>query len=156
MKCVAVFRENADIKLFLESAESSWEIYILLLLLRPKFHIEMAKKGGNLLVKCALKIWKYFYCNWIYKYFRNEIFHIQCTTHNVLIPIYRFTIRFNSEHSHYYANFKSYIFRPPHFLQNKANIQIMKLLILWYSQGAFFHLLFYMHSRWNIIEQQKS
>jgi hypothetical protein len=61
----------------------------------------MAENSVNWLVKSTQK--KYVRINLLLAEFikivRNEILHIQCTTHNAVILFYKLTGRFKSEHS---------------------------------------------------------
>jgi hypothetical protein len=63
----------------------------------------MTRKPVNRLVRCTLKyVRNVSITYWIKKDVRNEILHVQCTTHNNVIPFYKVTGRFKSEHSHEY------------------------------------------------------
>jgi hypothetical protein len=61
----------------------------------------MAKVSVNWFVKYTLKYVKNFcyLLNLKKKIVRNEILHVQCTTHNAVIQFYKLTVRFKSEHS---------------------------------------------------------
>jgi hypothetical protein len=62
----------------------------------------VVQKSANWLVKCTLKYVGNLLLTKFTKNIRNEIFHVQCATHNAVIPLYELTGRFKSEHYSYY------------------------------------------------------
>jgi hypothetical protein len=58
----------------------------------------IAQNSVNWLVKFT---WKYVRSFFItsHRIFRYEILHVQCSTHNAVVPFYKQTGRFKSEHS---------------------------------------------------------
>jgi hypothetical protein len=59
----------------------------------------LAQKSVNLLLKCTLKYVRNFFIVEFIKIIRNEILHVQYTTHSVMVLLYKLTGRFKSEPS---------------------------------------------------------